>query len=115
MGKREKKTKKKEMKLSVLLTVTMAKKPSLYDPRTPNLRSTIDPNMCLETLGQFRSEENGSIECTSRQCHLKCDEGYQAYGAKTTVKCIRTKKGEFKWNRDVGVCRTCNDLKLDKS
>ena len=58
----------------------------------PFIRSTIDPNMCLETLGQFRSEENGSIECTSRQCRLKCDEGYQPYGAKSTVKCIRTKK-----------------------
>ena len=48
--------------------------------------------MCLETLGQFRSEENGSVECTSRQCRLKCDPGYQSYGAKSTVKCIRTKK-----------------------
>ena len=56
--------------------------------------------MCLETLGQFRSEENGSIECTSRQCRLKCDEGYQAYGAKSTIKCIRTKKVLFSLNFD---------------
>jgi len=103
------------MKLSVLFSCTLAKKPAFFDPRSPHLRSTIDPTMCFESLGQFRSEDNGEITCSSRQCKLKCNPGYQTYGAKATVKCIRTRKGTFKWNRDFGVCRTCNPLKVDES
>ena len=60
-----------------------------------------------------RDPADGRVECSGNVCVLKCEttKGFQTYGGKAwKVKCIKTKKG-YKWNKQLGICRTCNPLK----
>ena len=57
-----------------------------------------------------RSDSNGKIVCDTSLCKLKCDAGYDNYGARGTVRCKQhlNKDVGLNWNTDIGSCRTCS-------
>ena len=48
--------------------------------------------MCKSIHGDLARDPQGTITCTGKLCKKTCEPGYQTYGGKSSVKCIRTKQ-----------------------
>lgn len=63
---------------------------------------------------------NGQLNCSEKNCKVKCDSGYDLYGGTKTIRCKQYSKPgpdwpqpTIDWNKEAGRCETCIDMPLD--
>ena len=79
-------------------------------------RKFVDTKLCLDKRPV--NVENGEYVCDENKCSVKCDKGYDLYGRPKTVRCKQFSqfekfpKPKIDWNKQTGVCKTCDAMQL---